>query len=814
MPDLDIIIPVYNEGRNIHATLRALARGVHARVRVLICYDFEEDDTLPAVAAHRSEYPDLQVEFVKNTGRGAHAAVMTGFAHSAAPFVLMYPADDDYNAGIIDTMVAQAKGGADIVCASRFMPGGSMVGCPPLKNFLVRTGNWLLRHVARIPTHDASNGFRLFSRRVIEQIPVESTVGFTYSIELLAKVHRLGWKVVEIPAQWFERRTGASRFKVLNWLPAYLRWCRYVFVTTYWHNHRAFTLLMAAVLLLSTVPVLQAAFYIGDAWQGVPQVYMDEYIYYSHITEAGTGNLLFGNPYLLEHRFEAPLVLFGSNVLAALPLLAGVPLYVALVFNFMLWSLVFASLYYRLAREFVLPAWVGASVALFAYVQSYDQVYRVSVRQEVFPFLLLFWIALARFIKNPGRRAAFWLGASAGATFYVYGFLWQTVVATLGLLALYALARRQWPLFKHTLEASAVGGVIGAPAFLYTLWITSAPFFWESTDRFGLVNTHLPVAEVLWSGAWAGLAVGCALFLYWVMPAERRQKALPLVLFLAVTGLALWIMQGSNVVTGKLWEIGDHMRRFIIVWLPLAAALLGYLWMTNRERLSKMWRYATVGALVLLAGANLYFAYHHSHPFREPGSLQEVWKDQQLYAAPLRWLDAAETKPVVVWGDPTLFSTAHVPVLTKHYVLFEEPALFMLGSTDELRERYLVSHYFDGITVEGLKTDMLPHAGRANTFHLPKTIERQVKVCRLFFFWDTGHECGVAPTPQELIGEEYFDTLAARFTDDIKPRIKEYVAKYQVSYVLKDVLHNADWAPQQLGATKVYDDGRFEIYKW
>jgi dolichol-phosphate mannosyltransferase len=50
---------------------------------------------------------------------------------------------------------------------------------------------------------------------------------------LLVKAHRLGWRIGEVPARWFERQHGASRFRVLKWLPAYLRWFRYAFATTY-----------------------------------------------------------------------------------------------------------------------------------------------------------------------------------------------------------------------------------------------------------------------------------------------------------------------------------------------------------------------------------------------------------------------------------------------------------------------------------------------------------------------------------------------------------------------------------------------------
>jgi len=230
-PELDIVIPVYNEGRNIVATLGALARSVTTPARVLICYDDEGDDTLPAIRANPQA--GLAVELVRNAGRGAHGAIMSGFAASTAPFILMYPADDDTNALMLDRMVALARDGCDIVCASRFIPGGAMVGCPWLKAALVRSGNLTLRHLARLPSTVASNGFRLFSRRVIEGIAVESDRGFCYSIELLVKAHRLGWKIGEVPVRWFERRHGESRFRVLEWLPDYLRWYRYAFATTW-----------------------------------------------------------------------------------------------------------------------------------------------------------------------------------------------------------------------------------------------------------------------------------------------------------------------------------------------------------------------------------------------------------------------------------------------------------------------------------------------------------------------------------------------------------------------------------------------------
>lgn len=232
-PELDIVIPVYNEGANIVRVLRALNDHLTTPHRILICYDFDEDDTLPHLDGLADE--GINIALVKNTGRGAHGAVLSGFDYSTAPMVLMFPADDDYNPPRLEVMFEKMRDGYDIVCPSRFIPGGRMVNCPWLKAFLVRSSAFVLKHLARLPTHDPSNGFRLFSRRVLDEIPIESSIGFTYSIELLVKAHRLGWKITECPVHWYERGEGEgqSRFRVLNWLPAYLEWFFYAFRTTY-----------------------------------------------------------------------------------------------------------------------------------------------------------------------------------------------------------------------------------------------------------------------------------------------------------------------------------------------------------------------------------------------------------------------------------------------------------------------------------------------------------------------------------------------------------------------------------------------------
>jgi dolichol-phosphate mannosyltransferase len=229
MANLDIVIPVYNEGGNIIAVMESFHAHVKTSFRVLICYDMEDDNTLVALADYPAE--KAEIVYVRNHGRGPNDAIVTGLKASTASAVLVHMADDDYNAGVIDDMYRRIAGGADIVTGSRYMPGGCYNGAFWLKEVLSRTASYSLYFLGGAPVRDSTNGFRMFSRRVLEGIEVESQQGFTFTIELLVKADRLGWTIEEVPALWFERTVGKSRFRIFKWVLPYFRWYLYGLAT-------------------------------------------------------------------------------------------------------------------------------------------------------------------------------------------------------------------------------------------------------------------------------------------------------------------------------------------------------------------------------------------------------------------------------------------------------------------------------------------------------------------------------------------------------------------------------------------------------
>jgi dolichol-phosphate mannosyltransferase len=222
---VSVVLPVYNEGGNIQVCVRrlteALAQTPH---ELIVSYDFDEDSTLPALAA----MPDrpATVRLVRNSlGKGVANALIAGFAAARGDVIVTSMADLSDPPSVIPLMAAKIREeGADIVSGSRYMPGGSQTGGPRLKTLMSRTAGLSLHYVAGLPTHDATTNFRGYSRRFLEEVAVESLRGFEVGLELTTKAHLLGYRVDEVPSSWTDRTAGTSKFDLVGWLPAYLHW--------------------------------------------------------------------------------------------------------------------------------------------------------------------------------------------------------------------------------------------------------------------------------------------------------------------------------------------------------------------------------------------------------------------------------------------------------------------------------------------------------------------------------------------------------------------------------------------------------------
>jgi glycosyltransferase involved in cell wall biosynthesis len=232
-PLTSLVVPVFNEAENIVPFLRDVAAKVREPHEILLVYDFPEDSTLPTVAA--MEPPPPHVRLVHNTlGRGVLNALKAGFQASRGDVIVVMMADRSDEPADVAAMTRLVREGADVVAGSRYCRGGRQEGGPFLKRTLSRLAGVSLHHLAGLPVRDATNNFRAYSRRVVEEIPIEGTSSFALALELTVKAHGRGWRLAEVPTVWRDRTAGQSRFRLWSWLPHYLRWYRRALVTAWW----------------------------------------------------------------------------------------------------------------------------------------------------------------------------------------------------------------------------------------------------------------------------------------------------------------------------------------------------------------------------------------------------------------------------------------------------------------------------------------------------------------------------------------------------------------------------------------------------
>jgi glycosyltransferase involved in cell wall biosynthesis len=212
-PCLAVVIPVYNET----ATVAKVVQMVLAQplVRELIIVDDASNDGTWEVlqSAAKSNERIKLFRHKKNQGKGA--ALRTGFAHVAAPLVVVQDADLEYDPEEYPLLVNPIiVGKADVVFGSRFMGSSAH----RVLYFWHSVGNRILTTVSNMATNlnltDMEAGFKAFRRDVIQRIQIQEN-RFGFEPEIVAKVSRLKVRIYEVAISYYGRTYAEG--KKVNW---------------------------------------------------------------------------------------------------------------------------------------------------------------------------------------------------------------------------------------------------------------------------------------------------------------------------------------------------------------------------------------------------------------------------------------------------------------------------------------------------------------------------------------------------------------------------------------------------------------------
>jgi dolichol-phosphate mannosyltransferase len=226
---LSIVVPVYNEGANFRSLWTEIVGAIKADLLVYVVYDFEGDNTVPVVNEIIAS-GETRLRAVRNhRGRGVVAAILTGFdvARDGPVLVVMGDLSDDL--AQVGRMLALYAQGFQVVVGSRYMKGGKQIGGPWVKQMLSRLAGTSLHFLRGLPTHDATNAFKIYDRAMVKSFTIESHAGFELNLELTVKAFLQAYRITEVASAWRDRSEGQSRFQLWKWLPHYLRWYFYAF---------------------------------------------------------------------------------------------------------------------------------------------------------------------------------------------------------------------------------------------------------------------------------------------------------------------------------------------------------------------------------------------------------------------------------------------------------------------------------------------------------------------------------------------------------------------------------------------------------
>lgn len=216
-----IVLPTYNERGNIQRIVPAIQRVLHSHeladfASILIVDDNSPDGTGELAEELSETYGNVQV-FHRPIRLGVGSAYRQGFAYSFqkldADIVFQMDADLSHNPKFLPDLLFKLEAGYDVVVGSRRIHGGKVMGWSFYRHFLSFVANQLARWLCGIKVHDATSGYRAFTRRALHKVAYSSveSEGYGFQIEMLFRFQKEGLNIAEVPIVFLGRRRGRTK---------------------------------------------------------------------------------------------------------------------------------------------------------------------------------------------------------------------------------------------------------------------------------------------------------------------------------------------------------------------------------------------------------------------------------------------------------------------------------------------------------------------------------------------------------------------------------------------------------------------------
>ena len=209
-----IIIPTYNERDNL-TSLHTQIHDALPAADILVVDDNSPDGTGQLADSLAAKHSYLKV--LHRAGKlGLGTAYIAGFRYAIEhgyDYVFEMDADFSHDPCYLPSLLGAAVEGADVVIGSRRVPGGGTENWGLGRQLISSGGSLYARTILGLPVQDLTSGFKCFRRSVLESIDLESvrSNGYSFQIEMTYRAIQRGFRVVEVPIVFVDRRAGQSK---------------------------------------------------------------------------------------------------------------------------------------------------------------------------------------------------------------------------------------------------------------------------------------------------------------------------------------------------------------------------------------------------------------------------------------------------------------------------------------------------------------------------------------------------------------------------------------------------------------------------
>jgi dolichol-phosphate mannosyltransferase len=235
MRPLTVVVPTYNEAENLHSLAESLWSLGLPELRILIVDDASPDGTGQMAEALASEKPGRMSVIHRQGKLGLGSAYITGFRQAlsdGAQAVAQMDADFSHSPSYLPDFVEHLEL-ADAVLGSRYIPGARLDERWGFGRVLLsRWGNFYARTILGLQVKDATGGFRVWRAETLEGMPLDSvrSNGYLFQVEMAYVAQRLGYRMIERPIFFEDRRIGQSKMSIAIQIEAALRIWQVLFI--------------------------------------------------------------------------------------------------------------------------------------------------------------------------------------------------------------------------------------------------------------------------------------------------------------------------------------------------------------------------------------------------------------------------------------------------------------------------------------------------------------------------------------------------------------------------------------------------------